>query len=145
MRDEYARTDRYRAWLDDPSVDRSDADHEWFDIMAPLRAHDADLRRLRIVSEPWSTYVQYEFAVTAGLVTAGERVRWLPRDRASDLRLPGNDFWIVDDHLLFNLAAGDGAWKAVQANDDPSVLAFCVGSFETAWLRGIDHDHYRAP
>jgi Family of unknown function (DUF6879) len=35
---------------------------------------------------------------TAGLnIAAGEEVRWLPRRRASDLRLPGNDFWLLDE------------------------------------------------
>jgi hypothetical protein len=27
---------------------------------------------------------------------AGEDVRWLPRRRASDLALPGTDFWVLD-------------------------------------------------
>lgn len=29
-------------------------------------------------------------------VKAGEEVRWLPRRQASDLALPGNDFWLFD-------------------------------------------------
>ena len=132
------------AWLDDPNVDRSDADREWADIVEPLRTHGADLRRLRVVSEPWSTYVRYEFVVTPGIIAAGERVRWLPRDQASDLRLPGNDFWMIDDHLVFNLTAGDGAWLGTQGNDDPEVLAFCLESFEAAWSRAVEHEQYRA-
>jgi hypothetical protein len=144
MRDGYARTDRYLAWLADPGVDRSAADREWSAIMEPLRSRHADLRRMRIVSEPWSEYVRYEHAVTPGILAAGERVRWLGRDQASDLRLPGNDFWIVDDHLLFNLSDGDGEWLGTQANDDPSVLAFCLESFEAAWSRGVDHGEYKA-
>jgi hypothetical protein len=71
-------------------------------------------------------------------------VRWLPRDRASDLRLPGNDFWIVDDQLLFNITGGDGQWVGMQANDDAGVLAFCLEAFEAAWPRGIDHGDYKA-
>ena len=143
MRDEYEHTDRYVAWLEDRRVDRTAVDSEWFTIMESLRSHGADLRRMRIVSEPWSTYIRYEYDVTPGILAAGERVRWLPRDRASDLRLPGNDFWIVDDQLLFNITGGDGQWVGTQANDDPGVLAFCLEAFEAAWARGIDHAGFK--
>jgi hypothetical protein len=144
MRDEYEHTERYAAWLENPGVDRTAVDNEWIAIMEPLHARGADLRRMRIVSEPWSTYIRYEYHVTPGIVAAGECVRWLPRDRASDLRLPGNDFWIIDDQLLFNITAGDGRWVGMQANDDLEVLAFCLEAFEAAWARGIDHANYKA-
>jgi hypothetical protein len=144
MRDEYEHTERYAAWLEDRRADRTAVDSEWSTIMEPLCSHGADLRRMRIVSEPWSAYIRYEYDVTQGIIAAGERVRWLPRDRASDLRLPGNDFWIVDDRLLFNITGGDGRWVGLQANDDPGVLAFCLEAFEAAWARGIDHSDYKA-
>ncbi len=117
---------------------------DWHDLLAPLVAAGADIRRLRIVSEPITDYVRFEWEDTpASNLAAGELVRWIPRDQASDLRLPGNDFWIVDDTLLFNLAAGNGDWLGIQRNDDPDVLAFCLESFEAAWSRGIDHADYR--
>jgi hypothetical protein len=70
-------------------------------------------------------------------------VRWLSRKDASDLRFPGNDFWLVDETLLFNLASGDGEWIGIERCEDPDVLAFCVESFEAAWARGIDHADYQ--
>ncbi|MFB9184756.1 DUF6879 family protein [Dactylosporangium sucinum] len=144
MRDTYARTARFDAWKAGRMSDRGEADAEWRALLAPLVEHGADIRRLRIVSEPITEYVRYEFEVTQlANLAAGEVVRWLPRDRASDLRLPGNDFWLVDDALLFNLSGGDGDWLGVQPNDDPDVIAFCADSFETAWARAVDHSNYR--
>ena len=144
MRDTYARSALFTAWQSGEPHDRSDADAQWRALLAPLVAHGGDVRRLRIVSEPITDYVRYEYEMTPiANLAAGEVVRWLPRDRASDLRLPGNDFWLIDDGLLFNLASGDGDWLGVQPNDDPDVIRFCAESFEAAWSRAVDHSEYR--
>ena|SRR5213592_5237106 len=144
MRDTYERTALFTAWQAGRSDGRAEADERWRALLAPLVARGGDMRRLRIVSEPVSEYVRYEYEMTpAANLSAGEVVRWLPRDRASDLRLPGNDFWLIDDALLFNLASGDGDWLGVQPNDDPSVIRFCAESFEAAWARGVEHGDYR--
>ncbi|MCD0450583.1 helix-turn-helix domain-containing protein [Actinocorallia sp. API 0066] len=51
----------------------------------------------------------------------GEEVRWLSRDQATDLRLPGNDLWMVDSRqIMFNVFDGDGRPKASQISDDPA-------------------------
>lgn len=144
LRDTYERTALFNAWQAGDSHTRSEADAQWHALLAPLVAHGGDLRRLRIVSEPITEYVRYEYEVTPlASLAGGEVVRWLPRDRASDLKLPGNDFWLIDDWLLFNLNSGDGEWLGVQANDDASVIEFCAESFEAAWHRAIDHGDYR--
>lgn len=145
LRDNYARSARFLAWQSGEPHGRNDADDEWMDLLAPLVAQGGDVRRLRIVSEPLSEYVRYEHAVTpVANLAAGEVVRWLARAGASDLRFPGNDFWLIDDYLLFNLQSGDGDWLGVQPNEDPKVIEFCAESFEAAWLRAIDHSDYRA-
>jgi hypothetical protein len=144
MRDTYARSPLFLAWEAGTPHDRREADAQWATLLAPLVGRGGDVRRLRIVSEPVTEYVRYEYEVTpVANLAAGELVRWLPRDQASDLRLPGNDFWLIDDVLLFNLASGDGDWLGVQRNDDPSVLAFCAEAFEAAWFRAVDHGDYR--
>ena len=144
MRDTYARSPLLLAWQAGEPHDRREADQQWAALLARLVARGGDVRRLRIVSEPVTEYVRYEYEMTpVANLAAGELVRWLPRDRASDLRLPGNDFWLIDDALLFNLASGDGDWLGVQQNDDPNVIAFCARSFEVAWSRAVDHADYR--
>lgn len=143
MRDVYAENEWLEAWRAGRKPDRDEADAEWHALLAPLVQREGDLRRLRIVSEPTTDYIRCEYDGTAlANLAGGEVVRWLTRDRASDLRLPGNDFWLIDDVLLFNLFSGDGDLLGQQRNDDPAVTAFCVEAFEAAWARAVDHHTY---
>lgn len=76
-------------------------------------------------------------------VAAGEQVRWLPRRRASDIALPGNDFWLFDDRLVrFGLFACDGAVIGHELADDPRVIPLCASAFEAVWDRATDHEDY---
>jgi len=103
------------------------------------------VRRARIISEPVTDYIRYEHGVTAGLnIAAGELVRWLPRRRASDLALPGNDFWLFDDRLvLFNHFAGDGSSGDKELRDEPAVIRLCAAAFEAVWERATPHHDYQ--
>jgi uncharacterized protein DUF6879 len=66
-------------------------------------------RRARVVSEPLGGYISFEHAITDEVnIAAGEDVRWLPRRRASDLCLLGNDFWLFDEKLTRFSYSGDG-------------------------------------
>ncbi|MFE4613187.1 DUF6879 family protein [Streptomyces niveus] len=87
-----------------------------------------------------SDYIRYEHAGTQINIDAGERVRWLPRDQASSLALPGNDLWIFDGRLVqFNIFDGLGQWIRTDFDDDPDVAKFCVSSFESVWERAVPH------
>ena len=144
LRDFYAGSAAFAAWTAGKPYDRSTGDGQWHALVAPLVAHGVDVRRLRVVSEPVSAYIRFEHEVTpAANLAAGERVRWLPRHRASDLAFPGNDFWLVDDRLLVNHFSGDGDWIGVELSTDAGAVTFCAWAFEAAWERGIDHDAYR--
>ncbi|MET9294937.1 DUF6879 family protein [Streptomyces sp. NPDC003077] len=116
----------------------------WVDLISGLVARGVTVRRARVVSEPVTEYIRYEHAGTPWIIRAGEQVRWLPRDRASDLALPGNDFWLIDGKTVrFNLFSGDGKITDPQYTEDPKVAALCADAFEAVWERGIPHDAYR--
>lgn len=150
MRDGYMRSDpKFAAWQaghrDDPE-DRSQWWRPWLDLVAAAVERGAAVRRARIVSEPVSEYIRFEHAITYQNAAAGERVRWLPRRRASALALPGNDFWLVDERIvLFNHFTGEGELSAEgkEATGDPAVVKLCAAAFEAVWERGIDHAQYR--
>lgn len=103
------------------------------------------VRRARIVSEPVTPYIRFEYDVTGSTnIAAGEQVRWLPRRRALDLALPGGDFWLFDDRLVrLGVFAGDGSVIGHQLTDDPGVIRFCATAFEAVWERATDHEDYR--
>ena len=109
-------------------------------------ARGVRFRRARIVSEPIAPFIRYEYDITIGTnIAAGEQVRWLPRRRASDLCLPGNDFWVFDDRLVrFGHFAGDGEFLEHELADDPALVRQCSTAFEAVWQRAVPHDKYRA-
>lgn len=70
-------------------------------------------------------------------------MRWLPRRRASDIALPGNDFWLFDDRLVrWNHFAYDGSSQGLEHTTDPSAVKLCGEAFEAVWGRGVAHDQY---
>lgn len=78
-------------------------------------------------------------------VGAGEQIRWLPRRNASDIALPGDDFWLIDDRLvMFHFFSGDGDWVApgCELTEEPAAVSLCASAFETVRERGIPHEKY---
>ncbi|MEU6842937.1 DUF6879 family protein [Streptomyces sp. NPDC046716] len=151
MRDAYGvgdESDDFERWerTGERDVDpRSAYWAPWVDLIRRTRARDIRMRRARIVSEPVTPYIKYEHAGTAVNALAGESVRWLPRRRASDIALPGNDFWLFDRAMvLFNHYAGDGSWSGPQweVRTEPAVVQLAASAFETVWERGVPHEKY---
>lgn len=117
----------------------------WVDLISRAKERGVAVRRARIVSEPVTDYIRYEHAGTHVNVHAGEQVRWLPRQRAVDLLLPGCDLWIFDEaQVLFNHFTGQGDWASppLELRTEPGIVKQCVDSFEAVWDRAIPHDQY---
>jgi Family of unknown function (DUF6879) len=145
MRDMYTPDDPvYLDWKSGIHIDAAERWHEWYVLMVATVARGVEVRRARIVSEPVTDFIRHEYDLTDGLnIAAGERVRWLPRRQASDLALPGNDFWVFDDQLVrFGHFAGDGTYLCQELIDDPSVVKLCSSAFESVWERAINHQDY---
>ncbi|WP_224280585.1 DUF6879 family protein [Streptomyces sp. LS1784] len=115
----------------------------WVSMIRAAVARGVVVRRARIVSEPVTEYIRYEHAGTVVNLAAGEQVRWLPRRRASDLALPGNDFWLFDGTIVrFNHFTGDGASGGPEMCEDPVVAKLCADAFEAVWERAVPHEQY---
>ncbi len=143
MRDKYEASSAYALWQAGQPIDYEAVYASWWALVTPVVARGVDFRRARVVSEPMSSYVRFEHAVTPHANLApGERVRWLPRRLASEIRLPGNDFWLVDDVLLFSLFSGEGVRVGTVVGTADG-LAFCVETFDAVWKLGTDHADYQ--
>ncbi|UWE07368.1 DUF6879 family protein [Actinacidiphila bryophytorum] len=142
--------------LDDPVFDAWRADHSqvgvddesgrgWRALVRDAVTRGVAVRRARIVSEPLSDYVRFEYDITAGHnARAGEEVRWLPRTRATGLALPGNDFWLFDgESLLVNHFSGSGDWTATEHVTEPDVVKLCATAFDAVWALAVPHADYR--
>ncbi|MEV7975742.1 DUF6879 family protein [Streptomyces sp. NPDC086519] len=116
----------------------------WTRLIRRTVARGVTVRRARIVSEPVSDYIRYEHASTNVNLAAGEEVRWLARRRASDIALPGNDFWLIDGRLIrWNHFTGDGASGGGEISDDPAAARLCADAFDAVWARAIPHENYK--
>ncbi len=112
-------------------------------MMRGHRAAGRTLRRLRVVSEPVTDYIRFEWRDADELVRLGEDVRWLPRQQASALLLPGNDLWSFDgETVVFTLLSGEGAIQGYELTRDLALVAQCVAAFEAAWRAAIPHSEY---
>jgi hypothetical protein len=150
MRDAYMLGDpMFTAWRSGFRYDlanRASWWRPWLDVVVQALNRGVRIRRTRIVSEPLSEYVRFEYDITFTNVAAGEEIRWLPRRRASGLALPGNDCWIFDGRLvLWNHFTGEGdvAPDGREITDDPEAIKLCASAFESAWERGIAHQEYQ--
>ncbi|MEV7086890.1 DUF6879 family protein [Streptomyces sp. NPDC093085] len=149
MRDQYAVSDEsegFRTWSRTGRRDRdpgSESWAPWVELIGGAVARGVVVRRARVVSEPVTDYIRYEYAGTDVNVHAGEQVRWLPRRNASDLALPGNDFWLFDGRLIrWNHFTGSGAWAGQEMSDDTSAAKLCAEAFEAVWARAVPHGQY---
>lgn len=145
MRDTYTPDDpKFLAWQETGALDGFGEGTAWFDLIRSAVARGVTVGRARLVSEPVTDYIRFEHAVTGRHnVPAGEQVRWLPRRRASDLALPGNDFWVFDDRLVrFHHFSGDGHALDDEFSEDSSVIKLCGAAFEAVWSRAVDHADY---
>jgi hypothetical protein len=117
---------------------------EWFGLVSDATARGVQVRRARIVSEPVTDYVRYEYDVTAGLnLASGEDVRWLARVRALGLLVPAVDFWIFDSAVIVpNYFDGYGTLTSQEHLDDPELASRYAAAFEEIWQRATPHEEY---
>lgn len=145
MRDSYMKSDpSYVDWTAGIAIDPAERWADWLALVTEATSRGVKVRRARIVSEPVSQYIRFEYEVTNGLnIAAGEEVRWLPRRRTTGIALPGNDFWLFDSALLLvNHFDGDGEWLDPVLSTDPQEIKLCADAFESVWQLGIPHTDY---
>jgi hypothetical protein len=145
MRDAYALDDpAFVDWQATGSLEHPQAD-VWRKMVSEAVARGVRMRRLRVVSEPLTEYVRWEYELTDGLnIAAGEDVRWLPRRLAAGLMLPAHDYWMFDDRTVkWHNFTADGEDLGDTFTSDPATVAAAVMSLEAAWARAIPHEEYQ--
>ncbi len=148
MHDRHLTTDpAFLAWKAGQPHEDTEPYRAFRALISNAVAQGVAVRRARIVSEPVSDYVRWEHSLTGPHnIAAGELVRWLPRERASALALPGNPFWVFDGRLVrFSVFDGNGALVGHQFTEDPAIVEMCASAFETVWNLATDHADYRIP
>ncbi|MEV6753158.1 DUF6879 family protein [Streptomyces sp. NPDC051214] len=146
MRDAYMKSDpAFIDWCTGKSLDPAERWADWHTLVTAATSRGVEVRRARIASTPISEYIRFEYEVTEGLnIAAGEQVRWLSRREATDIALPGNDFWLFDSQLvLVNHFDGEGENLELELNESPELAKLCETAFEAVWQRATPHAEFR--
>ncbi|WP_443062947.1 DUF6879 family protein [Streptomyces sp. NBC_00440] len=73
-------------------------------------------------------------------------MRWLSRRKATDIALPGNDFWLFDSRVvLVNHLDGEGGNVELELSEAPDLAKPCEAAFEAVWQRATPHAARRTP
>ncbi|MFI9616770.1 DUF6879 family protein [Streptomyces sp. NPDC052023] len=149
LRDDYSLPGEegpFQSWLNGDDVDYAYL-RSWTQLMQQTTGRGMTVRRVRIITEPLSPYIQWEYATTPLNEEAGEIIRWLPRHLLPDgITFPFDrkDWWLYDDQLL---AVGhfdqDGRVLGSQIINDPSAVAECARLRDLLWTRAIPHAEYK--
>lgn len=144
INEEREEFDEWKSGFRYDPADRASWWRPWLDLISRTVARGVVVRRARIVSEPVSDYIRFEYDSTFTNIAAGEQVRWLPRRQATDIALPGNDFWLFDEKtVIVNHFTGDGDSGGPEIVNDPAIARLCSSAFETVWQRAIPHEEYK--
>ncbi|WP_405391185.1 hypothetical protein OG596_27025 [Streptomyces sp. NBC_01102] len=119
----------------------------WTSMTRRVTGEGKSVRRVRVVTEPHTSYIQWEYATTSVNEDAGESIRWLSRSNLpGGLVLPvgGNDWWLFDDTLL---AVGhfdeDGRVLGSELIEEAEVVAECVRVRDLLWAFATPHSEYK--
>ncbi len=62
----------------------------------------------------------------------------------SSVALPGNDFYLFDDHLIvFLIYVGSGLTTDKIMSIDPADIRLCRSAFQAVWKLSIAHSDYQ--
>lgn len=145
LRDAYTPDDPdWMDWQQGTRFNPAERWSEWHGLTSDATKRGVAIRRARIISEPVTDYVLFEYDVTEQHnIAAGEQVRWLPRRPASDLLIPPTDFWVIDDVVVFNHFDGSGRWVAEEERIDRRLAQQLIDAFDAVWARAIPHQSYQ--
>ncbi|WP_432067642.1 DUF6879 family protein [Streptomyces sp. C10-9-1] len=139
LRDDYSvpgEEGPFADWLNGTGGDDSFME-PWLQLMKRVTDSGRTVRRVRVVTEPHSPYIQWEYVTTNVNEEAGESIRWLPRHKLPEgLYFPvdGNDWWLYDDKLL---AVGhfDDAGRVLgsEITEAPAIVAECIRVRDLLW------------
>jgi hypothetical protein len=117
----------------------------WLSLVREVTHAQRAIKRVRIVSVPHTDYTRWGLTVAPLNIVAGEDIRWLPRDRATEVELPADDYWLFDDtRLVFTVFETNGQFLGGVEVRYPQIIELCRKAQHETWSRAIPHDAYVA-
>jgi hypothetical protein len=116
----------------------------WVRLLSEARGTGRRMQRIHIVTEPLSEYVKFLLTCAyPSSVEAGEDVRVLSRQNASDAGLPEFDYWLFDSLQVAIMSYdSEGNLLEIELTRDPDVLGPCRSGREVAFQHAKRLDTY---
>jgi uncharacterized protein DUF6879 len=119
----------------------------WLSRMRAVTRTGRTVRRVRVITEPMTDYIRYEWEGTPDNLAAGEDIRWLPRHQVPEgfvFPLNDSDWWLFDDHLLAVGHFDDtGRVLGSELVTDERTVAECARARDQLWELAIPHAEYK--
>jgi hypothetical protein len=134
----------FRRWLHGEPDDYAWHD-DWSDFVRQATAAGVSVQRVRLASEPHTDYIRWGLDVSPTNIEAGEDIRYLPRHLTTDIELPGEDFWLLDDDvLILSVFSADGRTGSFARSSSPELLSQCIAARDETWKRSVPYSEYAA-
>jgi hypothetical protein len=118
---------------------------DWLGFLRRATAAGAAVQRVRLASVPHTDYIRWGLDVSPLNIEAGENIRYLPRHLADGIKLPEEDFWLLDDDtLILSVFSADGRAGGFAHEPDPELLGQCLAVRDQVWDLAIPYARYAA-
>jgi len=118
---------------------------DWLNFLRQATAAGVVVQRVRLASVPHSDYVRWGLDVSPLNIEAGEDIRYLPRHLTVGIKLPDEDYWLLDDDtLILSVFSPDGRTGGFAREPDPELLRQCLIARDQLWDRAIPYAQYAA-
>ncbi|MFE2996044.1 DUF6879 family protein [Nocardia sp. NPDC059246] len=151
VRDAYAvpqESERFRRFLaGEPALPDEHKDR-WNNLIRETTGRGVVVSRIRVVTEPITDYHRWLLSVTHTNTTAGEDIRYVPRQLAGTV--PTDDWWLIDnERVVYNLVNENGKPAGLAVTTDPGIVAYSRGvknrlwELSTPFAEYVENEHAR--
>jgi len=117
----------------------------WLTLLRDLTAEGRRVARVRVVSMPLTDYSRFGVWCAQFTNSAGEDIRYLPRDLAAAEGVPSHDYWLFDSRTLVKMHFDDeDRFLGGEATGDPAVIVQHNYWRDAAWHRAMRRDDFAA-
>jgi len=118
---------------------------DWLSFVRQATAAGVRVQRVRLASVPHTDYIRWGLDVSRLNIEAGEDIRYLPRQLATGIELPEEDYWLLnDDVLILSVFSPDGRTGGFAEPSSPDLLGQCVAVRDQVLERAIPFAQYVA-
>ena len=116
---------------------------DWLGDIRAATAAGRLFQRVRLYPEPPTEYLRWQENVTPANVEAGEDIRIVSADQATELGLPDHDFWLFDNTQVVRMHFDASGFVGGEMITDPGTVARHRAWRDIAWTHAVPYRQYR--